>query len=108
MVALLTEGTMLPPIVTVEVAVVVQPATEVAVIVYTVVAVGLAVTEAPVVLLRPVPGLQVYVLAPVAVKVAELPGHMVIEFTETVGVGLTVTVDVAVAVQPATDVAVIV
>ena len=47
-------------------------------------------------------------MAPLAVEVAELPGHMVIEFTETVGVGLTVNVEVAVAVQPATEVPVIV
>lgn len=53
-------------------------------------------------------GVQVYVLAPVAVSVAVLPGHMVAEFTVTVGVGLTVRVDVAVVVHPAAEAAVIV
>lgn len=47
-VALFTEGTIDPPIVTVEVAVAVHPATEVPVTVYTVVTLGLAVTVAPV------------------------------------------------------------
>lgn len=47
-VALFTTGTIEPPIVTVEVAVVVQPSAEAAVIVYTVVTVGLAITLDPV------------------------------------------------------------
>ena len=39
--------------------------------VYVVVDVGLAVTVAPVVLLKPVAGLQLYVLAPPAVNVVD-------------------------------------
>lgn len=70
--------------------------------------VGLAVTAEPVVALRPVPGVQVYVLPPEAVSVVELPGHSVAELTVTVGVGLTVTLDTAVAVQPAAEAPVIV
>jgi hypothetical protein len=48
------------------------------------------------------------VFAPEAVRVAELPGHIVIELTDTVGVGLIVTVEVAVVVHPPVDVALIV
>jgi hypothetical protein len=39
--------------------------------VYVVVVVGVAVTEAPVVALKPVAGVHVYVFAPVAVSVAD-------------------------------------
>lgn len=63
------------------------------------VTVGLAVTLAPVVALRPVAGLQVYVLAPLAFKAVEFPTQMEGELTVIVGVGLTVTVEVAVEVQ---------
>ena len=87
--------------VTIDVAVAVHPATEVPVIVYVVVTAGLAVTEAPVVALNPVAGVQLYVLAPAAVNVVELPRQMVGEFTVIVGKGFTVTEVVAVLIQPA-------
>jgi len=48
------------------------------------------------------------VLAPLAVKVAGDPAHMLGEFTVIVGFGFTVTVDVVVPVQPAAEVPVIV
>jgi hypothetical protein len=54
--------------------------------------VGLAITEEPVVVFNPVPGLHENVLAPPAVNVAELPLHIVAEFTVTVKAGRTVTV----------------
>ena len=53
----------------------------------------------PVALLKSVAGLQVKVLAPVAVNVAEFPAQIVAEFTVITGVDTTVTVDVAVAEQ---------
>jgi len=64
--------------------------------------VTLLVTLAPVVALKPVAGLHVYVVAPPALSVVELPEHMVgeVAVAVTVGVGLTVTVTVAVFVQP--------
>jgi hypothetical protein len=60
--------------------------------VYTVVAVGLAVTLVPEVPLRPVPGDQLYVVPPDAVKVELEPAQIVAELTVTVGVGVTLTV----------------
>jgi hypothetical protein len=69
-----------------------------------VVTVGLAFTLAPVVALNPVPGLQEYVEAPLALSATELPEHTVGELTVTVGVGFTVTVVTAVAVHVAADV----
>lgn len=60
------------------------------VIVYVVVAVGFAVTVAPVVALNPVAGDHEYVLAPEAVSVAELPAQIVALFTEILGLGFTV------------------
>ena len=72
------------------------------------VTVGLAVTVEPVVADNPVPGLHVYVLAPLALSAALPPMQIVAALTVTVGLGLTVTVDVAVVVQPAAEVAVIV
>jgi hypothetical protein len=45
------------------------------------------------------PVFQVYVVAPDAVSVAELPEQIVDEFTLTVGVVFTVTVDVLTFVQ---------
>jgi hypothetical protein len=62
----------------------------------------------PVVALKPVPGLHVYVLAPLAVSDVELPAHIVAEGTVTVGVGFTVIVAVAVVVHPAAEVPVMV
>lgn len=108
MVALPTVGVTDPPTVTVAVAVAVHPAAEVPVMVYVVVTVGLALTELPVDALSEEAGVHVYVLAPPAVSVAPLPGHIVAEFTVIVGVGLTVTVDEAVVVHPATEVPVMV
>ena len=46
------------------------------------------------------PAVQVYVVAPFGIKVAVWPSQMVGEFTVTTGNGLTVTVAIAVAVQP--------
>ena len=95
--------------VTVAVAVAVQLAAEVPVTVYTVVAVGVAVTLLPVEALNPVAGDQVYVEAPPAVSTTEVWLTQIVPlFTVIVGVGLTVTVEVAVVVQPSAEVAVIV
>ena len=58
------------------------------------------VTVEPVVPLKPVEGVQLYVVPPEAVSVAVPPEHIVGELTVIVGVGLTVTVDVAVAEHP--------
>ena len=49
-------------------AVFLHPFTSVPVTVYVVVTVGLAVTELPLVVARPVPGFHTYIFAPVAVK----------------------------------------
>jgi hypothetical protein len=77
----------------------VQPAA-VPVTVYVTLEEGLAVTTEPLVLLKPVAGLQVYVPAPLAVKVALPPEQMVAELTLTVGLGVMVTVEVFASVQP--------
>ena len=58
--------------------------------VYIVVAEGLTFIVLPV----RFPGLQVYVLAPLAVKVAEFPLQIVAELTDSTGLGMTVTVAV--------------
>jgi hypothetical protein len=87
------------PIVTIDVAVAVQPATDVPVTVYVVVEPGDAVTTEPVEELNVPEGLHAYVLAPFAVKVALDPGQIVAELTVTVGKGLTVTRAVAVLTQ---------
>lgn len=68
--------------------------------VYTVVTVGLAVTTDPVVALNPVPGLQLYDVAPPAVRLAFVPEHIVVELTLTVGVAFTVTVDDVMELHP--------
>jgi hypothetical protein len=65
-----------------------------------VVAAGVAVTVTPLVALSPVEGVQEYVVAPAAVKVADAPAQTVAEFTVTIGKGLTVTVEDAVPSQP--------
>ena len=62
--------------------------------------VGFAVTLVPVVALSPVEGDQVYVDAPLAVKVVDAPLHIVASATLTVGNGLTVTIAVVVFVHP--------
>jgi len=87
--------------VTVTVCVLVHPA-EVPVTVYVVVEPGLAVTVAPVVALRPVPGDHVYVVPPLAVNDTLPPGQIVgaAGATVTVGVGLTVRTTVCVPLQP--------
>ena len=85
--------------VTVDVVVPVHP-DNVPVIVYTVVAVGVAVTLAPVVEESPVAGDQAYVVAPEAVSAAEAPAQIVGEFTVMTGFDETVTVEVAVPAQP--------
>ena len=68
---------------------------------------GLAVTGDPLVLLKPVEGLQLYVFAPPAVNVVDCPEQIVTGGeTVTTGNGFTVTVTCAVLVQPGADVAV--
>jgi hypothetical protein len=57
---------------------------------------GFAITVKPVVAESPVAGLQLYVIAPLAVRVADCPLHIVTEFTVTVGRGCTVKVAVAI------------
>ena len=86
----------------VRVEVFVQPFAAVPVTVYVVEEVGETVTEAPVKL----PGIQLYVDAPLAVKVVEFPAQIVVleAVVVTVGNALTVMVRVAVFVQPAADV----
>lgn len=73
-------------------------------------AVGLAVTVAPVDEDKPVDGLQLYVEAPLAVSDVLVPLQIVVEAGETVivGVAFTVTVTVAVFVHPFASVPVIV
>ena len=63
---------------------------------------GVAVTEAPVVALKPVFGAQEYVPDPAAFNVVELPEQIIPELAvaETCGLLLTVTVEVEVLVQP--------
>lgn len=77
---------------TVAVAVLVHPAALVPVTVYVIVLVGLAVTFAPVVALKPVDGDQVYVEAPEAVKLTDAPIQIfeVAGVTATKGRGFTV------------------
>ncbi len=79
-----------------------------ALMVYTVVDAGEAVTFDPVEELNDPAGLHVYVLAPVAVSEAELPGQMVALLTTTDGLLITVTVAVSESVQPLASVPVIV
>ena len=88
--------------VTVNTEVFVQPFAAVPVTVYVVAVVGDTVTEAPVKL----PGIQLYVDAPLAVNVVELPAQIVVldAVVVTGGNALTVMVRVAVFVQPAADV----
>ena len=83
------------------VAVPVQPAV-VPVTVYVVVIAGETVTEVPV----NDPGIQLYVVAPLAVIVVELPEQIVVlvAVVVTVGLGVTLTVTVCVLVQPLTAV----
>ena len=80
----------------------VQPvAVVVPITVYVVATVGLAVKVAPVVALNPVPGDQVYVFAPVAVKVVLLPVHIDTSGPAfTTGNGFTVTVTWSVLTHP--------
>ena len=80
--------------VTVDTAVAVQPSV-VPVTVYDVVMSGEAV------LVPLTPAVQLYVVAPFGIRVAVWPSQMVGELTVTIGNGLTVTVETAVAVQPA-------
>jgi hypothetical protein len=101
------DGVIVPPAglaftVIVTVAVLVHPFPAVPVTVYVVVVVGFAVTVAPVVEDKPVAGLQLNVVAPLAVSETLLPVHIVAEEGDTVivGCGFTVTVTVAVFVHP--------
>ena len=68
--------------------------------VYVVVVTGFAVTEVPVELLSVVEGLQVYVFAPLAVRVVLCPMHTDAGGTVTFGWPAMVTVTCAVAVHP--------
>ena len=90
--------------VTVTLPVLVQPPASVPVTVYVIVTVGVAVTEAPVVALNAVDGVHTYVLAPLAVSGADCPEHIVAGLAVIVREGLTVTVRLAVLVQPFTSV----
>jgi len=74
-----------------------------------VVVVGLAVTDEPVVALKPVDGVHVYVVPPVAVKMVLLPLHIGAGVgTVIVGGGFTATATVVVLTQPLPSVPVIV
>lgn len=74
---------------------------EVPVTVYVVVEVGFAVTDAPVVLLNPVAGLQMYVVAPDAASTVDCPAQIAAGVgTVITGTGLIVTVTCAVALHP--------
>ena len=68
------------------------------------VAVGLAITVAPVVVDKPVDGLQLYVLAPFAVRLTEDPWQMAADGGVMVitggGVAVTATTTLAVFTQP--------
>lgn len=76
----------------------VHPCAPIAVSVYVVETVGLAVTVVPVVALNPVPGLQVYPTAfPLAVNVADDPKQNAAGADKTVGSGLTTTTCTAVS-----------
>jgi hypothetical protein len=87
--------------VTVERAVFVQPFPSVPVTVYDVVELSMGV-----VVLAPFgkPPVHVYDIAPLAIKLAVCPTQIVGEFTVTLGLGLTVIVDIAVFLQPFTSV----
>ena len=63
--------------------------------------VGVEVTVVPVLIFKVAAGAQVKAVAPEAVRVPELPAHMVALEVETVGKGLTVTAVVVVELQPA-------
>ena len=67
----------------------------------------MAVTVLPVVELNPVDGVQVYVFAPFAVKVVDVPAHIIAGAIVMVGVPMD-TVEDAIAEQPLTSVPVMV
>jgi hypothetical protein len=66
------------------------------------------VTDEPVVVFNPVPGLHEKELAPLAINITESPAHIVGELTLIVRPGTTVTVAMVVFEQPAKLVPVIV
>jgi hypothetical protein len=82
------------------VALAVHPFASVPITVYVVGFVGLAVTDAPVVVLRPVFGVHVYVAAPLAVKMPDAPAQIVRSFTSTTGTAVPPTVALPTAWQP--------
>lgn len=87
--------------VTETVALLMQPPALVPVTVYTVLASGVADTTAPLGEFNVAAGVQVYVPAPPAVKLAVAPGQIVaLAVAVTVGFGATVTCTVVVPVQP--------
>ena len=91
-----------PPTVITAVEVLLQPDADVPVTVYVIVLPGLAVTLAPVVALKPVPGLHVYVDAPDATKLT-LPLVQILAdegVIVTVGIGSTITISVVSFIQP--------
>jgi hypothetical protein len=70
-------------------------------IVYVVVTIGVAMGDVQLVQDNPVAGVHVYVFAPDAVNVVELPAHIVLLVPGfTVGLGLTVTVTMPVSIHP--------
>ena len=86
-----------------------QPLPSVPVMVYVELIVGLAVTVEPVVALKPVDGVHVYVVPPVAVKMVLLPLHIGAGVGAViVGGGFTVTATVVVLTQPLPSVPVMV
>jgi hypothetical protein len=92
---------------TLTVMVVEQASGSMAVMVYTVVVVGLAITVEPIVVFSPVDGDQLYPVAPVTCSVVLNPVHMeTLLFPTAFGVGLIETVLLAVPVHPLRSVAV--
>lgn len=89
-------------IVIVTVIVSVHPKDEIPFIMYVDVTIGVAITLLPVEVLSPVDGIQVYMLAPFAVKFTESPIQIAGEagVHVTVGKGLTTTVILVVFVHP--------
>lgn len=84
----------------------IQPAADVPYTVYVRLTAGVAVTGEPVVALKSVAGVHVYVLAPLAVSIVALPAQTVgfEALAVMVGNALTVIVTLALSIQPAAEV----